>query len=51
LLSAAQFAAMLQVPVPLVMVTTAPNTVHAPDALITGALLALVVGETANLEL
>jgi hypothetical protein len=50
-LSAAQFAVTQQVPVPLVMVTVLPAIEQAAPAVITAVVLALVVAETANVEL
>ena len=50
LASAAQFAVRLQVPVPLVMVTKLTEIVQAPVAVMTAAVLALVIADTVNVD-
>jgi len=49
--SAAQLASRLHVPVPLIIVAVVPKTVHAPEAVIVGVVLAFVVAETVKCEL
>jgi hypothetical protein len=51
LLSAAQYALRLQVPVTLIIVTTLPANKHAPEAEITAVLLAFVAAETVKVDL
>ncbi len=50
MLSAAQFAVRLHVPVPLVIVTVFPVIVHAPLAVMTAVALAFVVADTVNVD-
>jgi len=49
-LSAAQVAVRMQLPVPLVIVTVVPMIEHEPLAVMTAALAELVVVETVNVD-
>jgi hypothetical protein len=51
LVSAAQLANRLHVPMPLVMVTVVPEIVQTPEAVMMGVVLAFVLVETVNCEL